>query len=197
MAAARTLWGNEILGQVSREYMEIQYGMWCKPFLEPNFKDFLFKYVQGKVYLNHIRANFEEVSPKCTFCLMRLKRQLSEEGIQEDDPAYMQRIETLANETTRHIFWDCVHTVDIIRRQLNELRVNRIENMEQFLIGRELENRNNSLVLLLVLHFIKWQIWRFKIMFKYPSFASLNYELDQFKKCIRKHRILGYWVDRL
>jgi hypothetical protein len=69
---------------MGRELVELNYGMWKTSLLDPAFKNFLFKLVHGKLYLNAQLANFGEVEPQCTFCVIKeratLRRELIREG---------------------------------------------------------------------------------------------------------------------
>ncbi len=58
--AGITLWGNG-MGGMSRELVEYTYGLWAVGILSADYKDFLFKMVHGKLYMNGQRANFEDV----------------------------------------------------------------------------------------------------------------------------------------
>jgi hypothetical protein len=52
IAAGITLWG-EYMEQMGREGVEAHYKLWSCAMLEADFKDFLFKLVHGKLYLNN------------------------------------------------------------------------------------------------------------------------------------------------
>jgi hypothetical protein len=73
MASLVTLWGNGIEGK-GRIYVEWNLKSWTVPLLDPAFKDFCFKLLHGRLYLNNALSNFSEVQPWCTFCLSRKKR---------------------------------------------------------------------------------------------------------------------------
>jgi hypothetical protein len=70
IAAGITLWG-DYRNNMGREMVELNYGLWKTALLDPGFKNFLFKLVHGKLYLNAQLANFGEVEPQCTFCSIK------------------------------------------------------------------------------------------------------------------------------
>jgi hypothetical protein len=51
IASARTFWGGYLDG-MSRLRVELNFGIWKISILEANFKEFLFKLLQGRLYLN-------------------------------------------------------------------------------------------------------------------------------------------------
>jgi hypothetical protein len=73
IAAGITLWG-DFMEQMGRECVELHYKLWTCALLESEFKDFLFKLVHGKLYLNSQAAHFADVESKCTFCMIQEKR---------------------------------------------------------------------------------------------------------------------------
>ena len=81
---------------VEKTVLEIHMGLWGKLFLEPEIKNFLFRFVQGRLFTNQIRANFQDNQDRgCTFC------------------SIYSRIEgvvgiNIADETIIHLFWECV-----------------------------------------------------------------------------------------
>ena len=81
---------------VETTVLEIHMGLWGKLFLEPEIKNFLFRFVQGRLFTNQIRANFQDNQDRgCTFC------------------SIYSRIEgvvgiNIADETIIHLFWECV-----------------------------------------------------------------------------------------
>jgi hypothetical protein len=64
IASGRTLLGNGI-EEMLRIRIELNFGAWRISFLESRFKEFLFRLMQGKLYVNQILANFTEVRPQC------------------------------------------------------------------------------------------------------------------------------------
>ena len=46
---------------LEREICELHMSIWTKASLKPGFKDFLFRYTHGRIFVNNIRANFEDI----------------------------------------------------------------------------------------------------------------------------------------
>ena len=63
-------------------------GIWAKTSLKPGVKDFLFRYTHGRLHVNNIRANFEDIDRWCTFCSLKEKAELRNEGILADSQEY-------------------------------------------------------------------------------------------------------------
>jgi hypothetical protein len=86
--SAVTLWGND-LDNMGKELTEVNFKIWSLGSLEANFKDFCFKLVHGKLYLNAQRARFDnETNRWCTFCGISKVNELKGRGIFENNPLY-------------------------------------------------------------------------------------------------------------
>jgi hypothetical protein len=92
--AGVTLWEG-VHDEMSRELLERNYSLWSDSRLEAGFKDFMFRLVHGKLYLNYQRANFEDINRGCTFCAMGKHRELTVRGLTVDDREYQVEIERL------------------------------------------------------------------------------------------------------
>ena len=54
---------------IEKAVLEIHMGLWGKLSLEPDIKNFLLRFVQGRLFTNQIRANFQDNQDRgCTFC---------------------------------------------------------------------------------------------------------------------------------
>ncbi len=91
IAAGITLWGGG-MEQMGRGLVEMNYGLWTCSVLDAGYKDFLFKLVHGKLYLNNQLAHFVDVESKCTFCLIHEKRTMKSENVREGSQEYVRRI---------------------------------------------------------------------------------------------------------
>ena len=74
--------------ELEREICELHMGIWAKTSLKPGFKDFLFRYTHGRLFVNNIRANFEDIERWCTFCALKEKEELRRDGILVDSQEY-------------------------------------------------------------------------------------------------------------
>ena len=93
--------------ELEREICELHMGIWAKTSLKPGFKDFLFRYTHGRLFVNNIRANFEDIDRWCSFCSVKEKAELRRDGILIDSQEYRDRMGRLPVETLRHLFWEC------------------------------------------------------------------------------------------
>jgi hypothetical protein len=80
IASLRTLWGARI-DQKERKYIEWNLRLWTISVLEAKFKDFSFKLLHGRLYLNLALSHFSDTKPGCTFCRIRKKVELVGRGI--------------------------------------------------------------------------------------------------------------------
>ena len=69
---------------LDREICKLHMGIWAKTSLKLGVKDFLFRYTHGRLHVNNIRANFEDIDRWCTFCSLKEKAELRNEGILAD-----------------------------------------------------------------------------------------------------------------
>jgi len=75
--SAITLWGEFNVQEESRDLVELNFSTWGISKLSTGFRGFLFKLVQGRLYLNNVLANIHGVSNKCTFCEIIGKQDLT------------------------------------------------------------------------------------------------------------------------
>ena len=93
--------------ELEKEICELHMGIWAKTLLKPGFKDFLFRYTHGRLFVNNIRANFEDIDRWCSICSVKEKAELRRDGILIDSQEYRDRMGRLPVETLRHLFWEC------------------------------------------------------------------------------------------
>jgi len=181
--SALTLWGEDG-GRQHRELLEINFGLWGNSSFPLNFRVFLFKLVQGQLYLNNVLARIDNNRPQCTFCILKAERELLERNIGEDRPEYEYYLSLCSSETVNHLFWECCHVQPLIQkcyrwiRGLDWLNGNDRISKESFFRG-EL-NLNRQLVICDVIwkHFVKFYIYECRQRRKIPQFGALRYELE-------------------
>jgi hypothetical protein len=147
--------------------------------------------VHGRLYLNNQRARFMEIEPMCTFCIIREKENMKMEGVPELSPEFERRLRALDRETTSHIFWDCRIVRDLVSKVINYLCNTRGRGIEKgkYMMGCETENKRETEFVLLIVHVIKYGIYKCKHRRVIPTFASLRYEVEEFVGAIlRKQR---------
>jgi hypothetical protein len=107
-------WGDRLL-------CEMNYCIWTISHLPAEFKNFCFKIMHGRLYLNQQRARFAEVGRWCTFCGINKSRELRERGIERGNALYDAEMERLPAENPAHLFWECNAVNGLINIFFNEL----------------------------------------------------------------------------
>ncbi len=74
IASAITLWGGDLVN-TSRLQVELNFSSWKIMRLDSDFKNFVFKLLQGRLFLNQAMAHFANIRPACTFCIVLWKRE--------------------------------------------------------------------------------------------------------------------------
>jgi hypothetical protein len=196
--AGVTLWEGYHEG-MSRELLERNYSLWSDSRLDAAFKDFMFRLVQGKLYLNYQRANFEDISSKCTFCEMGKQRELVSRGLNVGDMEYQAEIDRLPREDTKHLFWECNKTRLLITGIVEHLmgrhyggRV--IVSKSKFMCGWEGATKNDTNVSLFIVHFIKYFIYRCKQRKRFPL---LLHAMEEFWTAVEHLKKSSKWRESL
>jgi hypothetical protein len=179
IAAGNTLWG-EYVGQMGRELIERNYKLWSCASLESGFKDFLFKFVHGKLYLNNQLANFADVRRECTFCTLQEEKQMRNENVMRNSPEYIRRISNLSGETVAHLLWGCRWVNGTIETMFNGLTEenNRIVNVNRYMGGWLIENKMMQEIILIVIHYVKYMIYVCRNRRILPSVAHIRFEVE-------------------
>jgi hypothetical protein len=123
---------------------------------------------------NKVVSRFDpEVDKGCTFCIIVRDRniQLVRNNVED--------------ETVHHIFWDCEHIQRVLRfikRGLNEGNMTRIE----FLIGKEMNSYNRTMVRIFIMHVARWYIYKSRRCKKIPSDEGIRGAIGAFQDYIYK-----------
>ncbi len=195
IAAGRTLWGGG-MDQMGRGLVEMNYGLWSCSVLDAGYKEFLFKLVHGKLYLNNQLAHFVDVENKCSFCLIHEKKLMKSENVRDGSGEYVRRVSNLMNETIGHLLWDCRWVNEVIRSAFNKITGERDElvNRSRYMGGWEIENVKLQEVMLILIHFVKYCIYICRNRRVLPSVTFITYELEELmglmKKRIKWQRVL-------
>ncbi len=189
IAAAMTLWGGYI-GDMRRELVERNYKLWSCAALDAGYKDFLFKYLRGKLYLNSQLANFADVRRECTFCMIHKEKQMRNENVMRGGPEYLRRTSRLSAETVSHLFWGCRWVNNIIQSTFNRLagENNRIVDVNRYMGGWVIENKWNQELVLIVIHFIKYVIYVCRNRRILPMVVHLRYEIEELLVILSKRK---------
>jgi hypothetical protein len=179
IASAGTLWGQE-LESMSRTLVELNFSAWSIMRLDSGFKEFLFKFTQGRLYLNQALVNFANVRPACTFCSIACVRRMKVEGVTEDMPEWNNRLNRLRHENVQHIFWECEYTRPVINNV--GLRISGLQNVhfkkKEFFGGLEDISIGNMQMSIIIVHFVKYQIYLARCNNRLPTVPQCMYELE-------------------
>jgi hypothetical protein len=187
IAAGITLWGGG-MEQMGRALVEMNYGLWTCSVLDASYKDFLFKLVHGKLYLNNQLAHFAEVESKCTFCMIRERRNMRDENVREGSDEYGRRISTLPNETVIHLLWECQLVNNVVKLTFNRItgEMGRLVNRVRYMGGWRTENLKLQEILIVIIHFVKYCIYVCRNRRVMPSVAFIVYELGELISVLKK-----------
>jgi hypothetical protein len=177
IASVITLWG-EYRGDMGRTLIELNLGIWKIALLAPEFKNFLFKLVHGKLYLNAQLAHIDDIDPQCTFCSIKEKIELKRESIREGSNEYTRRLQALDRETINHLFWDCGLVRIVIKGFFNNIANSNDQNVikDKYMGGWEEESRIRTKLILILVHFVKYYIYGCRAKRNVPSLPGLMYE---------------------
>jgi hypothetical protein len=163
---------------MGRNLIEMNLGLWKIALLAPDFKNFLFKLVHGRLYLNAQLAHFDDIDPQCTFCSIKEKINLKREFVREGSNEYIRRLQALDRETINHLFWDCVHVNRVIRSFFNTIANGNDQNVvkDKYMGGWKVESILRTKIILILVHFVKYYIYSCRIRRNIPSTAGIMYE---------------------
>jgi hypothetical protein len=177
--SAVTLWGNYV-DNMGRDLVEANFRLWSCVTLDSVYKDFLFKYVYGKLYLNSQLAHFADVTRACTFCKIQEEKTMKMENVEHNSPEYTRRIENLNRETVMHLLWECRWVNTKIQRMMRDLLgENRVVDKNKFMGGWVMENKKAQEVILIVIHYMKFIIYVCRNRRVLPTLAHVRYELGE------------------
>ena len=103
LQAVQRLWVDNV-EEPSKELVEEHMGLWGKMFLDPGFRDFLFRYAQGRLHVNQTRAACDpEQEPYCTFCMLKLNRDFMINSRDRNGNDYINEKQQILHESIRHL----------------------------------------------------------------------------------------------
>jgi len=181
-------------GEDEEKLLRLNLKLWRINRLKPEFKNFLFKFVQGRLYLNNVLANIDGREPFCTFCTKNFENERNRLGGAVLQP--MQR--NFPAETVEHLFLEC-HLVRQITVNLcvSKLGMGIFEE-ERYMMGELWTNSlEGATVKCLCYHFIKYQIYTLRQKRIIPSMQKIDFELTTFLEELRKNRLWAPFVRRI
>jgi len=139
-------------------------GLWTIKEVNPEFRQFMFKWNQGMVHGNTVISHFgENVDRSCTFCKIKVKERLERELNREPLEIEVQA-ENIPDENRPHIFWECGTVKDIINNVYrNVWDTNGEVEKKAFLMGKIIWCMEATQLYMMVNMYIKHQIWRYKL----------------------------------
>jgi hypothetical protein len=135
---------------------------WKLGALDSDFKDFLFRLVHGKLYLNNQRARFGNENRWCTFCGIIKERELTRRGIVRGDGVYNMELEQLESESVDHLFWRCHSVTGTVKAffvnmlQVQDANINRTKFFE----GWEDYSNDSTRWAFIVISMVKYYIYK-------------------------------------
>ncbi len=175
MASLRTLWGRRV-EEKERRFVELNLKIWKISVLEPGFKEFCFKLLYGRLYLNLALSHFSDTDPGCTFCTLRKGRELRIRGIDPGTVQYEIEIARVEPETLEHLFWSCIEVNGVIGSYINNLAGTRGENVSviRYWEGGEMECNVDTMLSILVVRFIQYAIYRCRTRRRIPLLVNIR-----------------------
>jgi hypothetical protein len=171
------------LGIEGTEYEDGNYlgrliGIWTENAISAGLKEFIFKYLNGRLYLNVVRARFDNtINPACSLCLLN-------------------DINTAGRETMIHLFWECPELENIKQMLGNRIGGDgRTISREEFWIGKRLESNKKSIVWNFVVMTVKWYIFKKSRCHKQVNVHEVIWELDQLKILLGKTKYNREMID--
>jgi len=136
---------------------------------------------QGMVHGNTVVSHFGNVDRKCTFCKILKVKDLSRVLGREPDPVeILVAIESVADESRPHIFWECKTVNDTFRFIQQALWG--VNNMvkKDFLMGKLANSIEGSSLYLLINMFVRYKIWNYKLAGVLPKPGTIVHETESF-----------------
>jgi hypothetical protein len=130
--------------------------------------------------MNGQRAYFEDIEPMCTFCGINERNILRRDGVNPEGAEYGRRIRALSRETARHVFWECIWVVNVVRKVLNYLagEMDREIDRKKYMMGWDIADKMKQTLVLTVLHYIKYCLYVCKFRRIIPTYANLRYAME-------------------
>jgi hypothetical protein len=188
--AAITLWGQQARLE-NEQLIRVQYATWGVSQLNADIKNFMFRLVNGKLYLNNVLAHIDNVDPKCTFCKIELNREFNIEGNVIGGQDYMFELNRLPNETVEHIFYDCRWVNPTITEFCRQTLGLQNLTWGYYILGREETGYEKTMIKILVLHCIKYYIYQCRAKKTLPNVNMLNFEFSCFIKTLQRKKSLA------
>ena len=154
---------------LDRNILESVFEIWGKGCLDPDMKNFSFRYIQGRLFMNQSRARFDEnTDAYCTFCKIVMMKRLKNLNIIDGMAEYEGNMRQVAHETWSHIFWRCPVVLEIVEWVKIKLQIDTLDQNE-FMLGKRMENVNKTEWVNIILMWVKYWIYENKCEKKIPK----------------------------
>ncbi len=189
MGGVRVEWENRVI-------CEMNFKLWTLSYLQAEFKNFCFRLVQGRLYLNQQRARFAEVGRWCTFCGIIKTRELGERGIVRDNVLYNEELMRLPGENPEHLFWECGTVNRLVNSFFNNIAgtQNREVDKKKYFTGWCGKSMDNTVLILVSVHMVKYVLYKYKIRQRIPTFFTLG---EEFRGMMEGLFRFGRWREKL
>jgi hypothetical protein len=182
-----SLWGIRVR-EMDRNLTEWNLQIWTITVLAPQLKDFCFKLMHGRLYLNQALSHFTDTEPGCTFCILRTKGELKRENVNTGTAEYNRRMGLIPNETVDHLFWSCIETQRVIKQVLNGLSgtANLVVNREKFLEGVMQSRKTDSIVSVMIVRTIQYGLYKCRNRRIIPLYPHIMQEVEFLRETLWK-----------
>jgi hypothetical protein len=153
---------------------------WVISVLDPEFKEFCFKLLHGRLYLNLALSHFSDTPPGCTFCIIRKKRELRIRGIEVGSAQYDIETAQVDPETIEHMMWAYREVNGVVKEYVNELAGTRHEavSVTKYWEGCELEYNVDTTLSILIVRFIQYALYRCRLRKRTPLLVTIRDDVD-------------------
>ncbi len=114
----------------------------------------------------------------------------STEGIREGSAEFVRRLRLLERETSVHLFWECRIVREALNRVLNRMcnTTGRVIDKQKYMSGWEVDSKRDMELILMIVHLIKYGIYKCKLRYIIPTFTNLWFELGEFINMLNKRQ---------
>ncbi len=132
--------------------------------------------------------HFSETRPGCTFCTVKVTRELKNDNIAEGSLEYNRRLGQVENETVNHLFWGCRESQRVIGEVVNEIAGT--ENMrvskDKYFEGTLLHRKCDSKVTIMAARTIQFGLYKCRNRRRIPLKAHILEEMEGLKSALGK-----------
>jgi hypothetical protein len=175
--------------EIELDEVLIHYSMmvWDTKEVDTEFRQYAFRWYQGMIHGNTVIAHFGDVDRKCTFCKIRLERELAQRLGRDVTIAEREGM-IVPDEDRPHIFWNCStvsNCVQAVHRSFWD--TNNDVGKKDFLLGKDMDTVEATVLYMLINMFIKFRIWKYKLAGVMPVTQNIIQDLRQWTQNLKAH----------